>query len=143
MRQEINPDKVSSIFFELTDLSSIAYEVAFNPNQGVCEDRVQLIKPEIKDITLVLNRLDPALQKIIMLDDFFEKPLFFFQYPRLSIFWCFLIVFFVMFFDPKYTLSYILALLICLVGLKKPEIKSFMQPYLKSLFWDHQNKYIK
>ena len=79
----------------------------------------------------------------MQLDDLFEKPLFFFKYPRLSKFWCVLIVSFVMFFDAKYTLSYILALLCVLVGLQKPEIKSFMEPYLKLLFWDYQNKYIK
>lgn len=79
----------------------------------------------------------------MQLDDLFEKPLFFFKYPRLSKFWCVLIVSFVMFFDTRYTLSYILALLCVLVGLQKPEIKSFAEPYLKLLFWDHQNKYIK
>jgi len=58
----------------------------------------------------------------MQLDDLFEKPLFFFKYPRLSKFWCALIVSFVMFFDPKYILSYILALLTVLIGLQKPEI---------------------
>jgi hypothetical protein len=54
MRKEINPDKISSIVLELTDQSSILYEVAFNPNKGVCEDKVMQVKPEIKDITLIL-----------------------------------------------------------------------------------------
>jgi hypothetical protein len=79
----------------------------------------------------------------MQLDDLFEKPLFFFKYPRLSVFWCALLVCFVLFFDPRYTLSYILALVTVLVGLQKPEIKNFMDPYLRALFWDHQNQYIK
>lgn len=54
-----------------------------------------------------------------------------------------LIVSFILFFDPKYTLSYILALLIVLIGLQKPEIKKMVQPYLKMIFWDHPNKYLK
>jgi len=94
-------------------------------------------------LTLVLQRLDPILENIMQLDDLFEKPLFFFKYPRLSKFWCVLIVSFVMFFDAKYTLSYILALVCVLIGLQKPEIKRLTEPYLKLLFWDHQNKYIK
>lgn len=94
-------------------------------------------------MTLVLQRLDPILENIMQLDDLFEKPLFFFKYPRLSKFWCVLIVSFVMFFDAKYTLSYILALVCVLIGLQKPEIKRLTEPYLKLLFWDHQNKYIK
>lgn len=143
MRKEINEEKLSSIHLELTDQSSTIHEFAFNPNKGVCEDKVMLVKPEIKDITLVLQRFDPILDKILQLDDFFEKPLFFFKYPRLSWFWCCLLVSFVLFFDPKYTLSYILALFIVLIGLQKPEVKYFAEPYLKGLFWDYQNKFIK
>jgi hypothetical protein len=55
MRKELlNQDKLSSIVLELTDQSSILHEVAFNPNKGVCEDKVMLVKPEIKDLTLVI-----------------------------------------------------------------------------------------
>ena len=143
MRKEINSEKVSSIVLELTDQSSILYEVAFNPNKGVCEDKLMQTKPEIKDITLILQRFDPILDKIMQLDDLFEKPLFFFKYPRLSVFWCVLLVCFVLFFDPRYTLSYILAMVTVLIGLQKPEIKNFTDPYLKALFWDHQNQYIR
>jgi len=82
------------------------------------------------------------LDYLIQLDDL-EKPLFFFKYPRLSVLWCVLIVNFILFFDPTYTLSYLLALLIVLIGLQKPEIKNMVQPYLKMIFWDHTNKYIK
>ena len=144
MRSEINEcTKISSINLELKDLTSPIHEVAFNPNKGVCEDKVLLEKPEIKDITLILQRFDPILDKIMQLDDLFEKPLFFFKYPRLSVLWCCLMVSFVMFFDPRYTLSYLLALLIVLLGLQKPEIRYFVDPYLKVLFWDYQNSFIK
>ena len=55
MRSEINEcTKISSINLELKDLTSSIHEVAFNPNKGVCEDKVLLEKPEIKDITLIL-----------------------------------------------------------------------------------------
>lgn len=65
MRKEINADKISSIVLELTDQSSIMYEVAFNPNKGVCEDKLMQTKPEIKDITLIFQRFDPIYDKIM------------------------------------------------------------------------------
>lgn len=141
MKKELS-DKFSSIQLEILDQTSIIHEFAFNPNQGTNEDKVLQSDPELKDITLVIQRFSPILDYLIQLDDL-EKPLFFFKYPRLSIFWCMLIVSFILFFDPKYTLSYILALLIVLIGLQKPEIKKMVQPYLKMIFWDHPNKYLK
>lgn len=116
LKKEIN-DNCSSIYLEITDQTSVIHEFAFNPNQGVNEDKIKKVKPEIPDITLVIQRFDPILEYLISLDDYFEKPLFFFKYPRLSVFWCVLIANFILFFDPKYTLSYVLALFIVLMSL--------------------------
>jgi hypothetical protein len=54
MKKEINEEKCSSIHLEITDLTSVIHEFAFNPNKGVCEDKIIQVKPEIKDLTLVL-----------------------------------------------------------------------------------------
>ena len=54
MKQELNGDRFSSIHLELKDLTSTIHEFAFNPNKGVCEDKLKQEKPEIKDITLII-----------------------------------------------------------------------------------------
>lgn len=50
---------------------------------------------------------------------------------------------FVYCFDPKYLLSYVLFFLIVLFGIKKPEVAKVLNPFLKIIFWNHPNQYLR
>lgn len=54
-----------------------------------------------------------------------------------------MIVSFVYFFDPKYLLSYVLFFFVVLFGMKKPEVARVVDPFLKYMFWDHPNQYMR
>lgn len=66
-----------------------------------------------------------------------------FKYPRLSWFWCAVLVVFVLTFDPRYLLSYLIAVITIVYGLYMPQVARVINPYLNKLFFDHPNIYYK
>lgn len=106
------------------------------------EDREKLLEPEISDLTLLIDRLPLLFAHFDRLDELMHTFIFF-KYPRLSLFWCCLLITFTATFDPTYILSYLFALLACVFGLGRPQIAKQLDPYLRTAFFDHPNKYYK
>jgi len=106
------------------------------------EDREKLVEPSIDEITCCLDRFTLFFAQLGKLDELM-KTFVFFKYPRLSIFWCCLLVIFIMMFDPSYLLSYLLSFVITLFTLQMPMVAKNLDPYLNRVFFDHPNIYYK
>lgn len=106
------------------------------------EDRSKQTEPEIDDVTILIDRLPLIFAQLNKFDNLMQSFIFF-KYPRLSWFWCFILVTFVLFFDPTYILSYLIAVTVCVYGMYRPAIADVVNPYLDTLFFDHPNLYVK
>ena len=113
-----------------------------NPNLNIVEDRVQLVEPKVKDITLIVSRIS-SMTKFIKELDQFERPFFFHKYPRLSKTYMVLLMVFVWTFDPRYFLSYVIVFFMTLFSFGHSSIARKMDPILHALYWKHPNKYYK
>lgn len=89
-----------------------------------------------------MDRVTLTIALLKKLDDLM-KAFFFHTYPRLSQFWCCLLVVFVLTFDPAYLLSYVIGIVTCVYGLNRPQVANVMDPYLKKIFFNHPNIYYK
>ena len=96
--------KQTSLTFEIKDVTDGQTLFETHPNK-MSEDRAKQFQPPLSDFK-VLSKLDELM-----------KTLIFYKYPYLSNFWCALFVIFILTFDAAYFLSYILALLTCIMGL--------------------------
>jgi hypothetical protein len=134
-------NKPTTLKFDIYDVTSIKQSFSTNPNK-ISEDREKLLEPELSDLTLLIDRLPLFFAHLDRLDELMHTFIFF-KYPRLSLFWCLLLITFVATFDPTYILSYLFALIASVFGLGRPQIAKFVDPYLKTAFFDHPNKYYK
>lgn len=111
-------NKPTTIKFDIFDVTSVNQNFSTNPNK-MSEDREKLVEPELSDLTLLIDRLPLVFVHLDRLDELMHTFIFF-KYPRLSLFWCCLLVLFVASFDPKYILSYLIALITFVFGLGRP-----------------------
>lgn len=103
---------------------------------------MKLTEPELEDLTVLIDRLPLIFAQLGKFDNLMQSFIFF-KYPRLSWFWCFVLVIFVLKFDPRYLLSYLLAVVTVVFGMYKPEVARVVDPYLQKIFFDHPNIYFK
>ena len=111
----------------------------FHPNRKINENR--LVPKDLKTVHIkqIVDRYRIIKGYFSHLDGL-ERSLFFHKYPRLSQAWKYGIQIFCLFFDPKYALSYIVALIFITFSFGHPAVNKYSGPFLQMLFWDHPNK---
>ena len=107
--------KQTSLTFEIKDVTDGQTLFETHPNK-MSEDRAKQFQPPLSDFKVLIERLPFVFKMLSKLDELM-KTLIFYKYPYLSNFWCALFVIFILTFDAAYFLSYILALLTCIMGL--------------------------
>lgn len=112
----------------MSDVTSGTQLFETNPNK-MSEDKQKQTEPEIDQISMLIDRLPLIFSQLNKFENLIQSFIFF-KYPRLSWFWCFLLVTFVLTFDPVYILSYLIALITCVFGLYRPEVAAVVDPYL-------------
>jgi hypothetical protein len=106
------------------------------------EDRVKQTEPEIDDFSILIDRLPLIFAQLDQVDNLAQSFIMF-KYPRLSWFWCCVLVVFILTFDPRYLLSYLIAVITIVYGSYMPQVAKVINPYLQKLFFDHPNIYYK
>ena len=142
MQQEWDASLGSRLRIEVEDMSNQLVKVMPQPNLNVVEDRVKLVKPEVKDITLAAARISSLTNFLVEIDQF-ERPFFFHKYPRLSKTYMVLLMVFVWTFDPRYFLSYVIVFFMTLFSFGHKSIARRTDPILYNLYWKHPNKYYR
>ena len=84
---------------ELEDCSHITTLITFNPNRDIVEDRPKKKEYSRQDYTIILSRLMLTIYKLNALSQL-EHLIFFFKYPRLSLFLLFTMITGMYLFDP-------------------------------------------
>ena len=131
----------SSLTFSIQDMSNLTMLMDFSPKRDYNEDRKTKKTIAMKDLQPILARLTVTISMIRQLEASIERPLFFHKYPRLSRVWMIVMILFVYFFDPRYLLTYVLALVVLLFGYNSPFFQSSTDRFLHEKFFSHQNPY--
>ena len=142
MQQEWDASLGSRLKIEVEDMSNHLVKVMPNPNIDIVEDRIKILDPKPKDLTLQVARISALTQFLNELDQF-ERPFFFHKYPRLSKTYQALLMVFVWSFDPRYFLSYVIVFFMTLFSFGHKSIARKTDPILHNLFWKHPNKFYR
>ena len=128
-RQDFNGEACTFKFL-IQDVTSPIHLFETNPNK-ISEDRQKQTDIDFNEVTVlyIYERLQILFTELGSLDDLL-KSFMYHRYPRLSWFWCFLLVVFVLSFNPTYILSYLLGVVTLVFALHHPDWRDNWAPIL-------------
>ena len=130
------------IDLEIQDISKLKTMIAFNPNRDIVEDRRRKQSYKVKEIQMVFAKSSIGVQKILQVNEYY-RLIFFFKYPRYSIFCLLVMLIFLITFEPKYLLSYMIALFMAFYLSYNEFMYRKCGPVINRLFFKDITPYIK
>lgn len=116
--------------------------IAFNPNRDLVEDRPRNFKFNTKQLEYVAAKVMLAFYSLISINHV-EQVIFFYKYPRLSEFFKIFLLVFVIIFDPRHLLSYLLFMFLVLFIVMNDSWYGYVKPICDWLFnLSEMNPYI-
>lgn len=103
--------------------------IAFNPNREIVEDRPRKTEYKIKEISMVVAKASLGFNDIMYINEYY-RLIFFFKYPKFSKFCMVFMLYFCLFFDPAYFLSYMIFMFIIYYLFSNQTIYSWFNPIL-------------
>lgn len=123
-------------------MSQVKTLISFNPNRDVVEDRPRKTEYKVQEMLMLVSRATIGLNKVLDINDYY-RLVFFFKYPKFSIFCMISMMIFTLFFDPVYFLSYMIAIFIIFYIFKNQKVYNNFEPILHKLFFNKMTPYLK